>query len=309
MKQYTHAWLAMMAIKRLETANIPVNYKKSCNLLAAWFKNYRDDVVQGAWYPDSVIKDMASSHVLKFTPKVNGDKRFKKLPQTYHFSQRWKNFNKAKHAYEIVSGNLPDRCEAIAHSIIDNLKMQESEQKGSPIVPTGNHIATLFLMLSHYIADAHMPLHCDSRPFSDGTRLHAKIEKEWDDKVRNCYEIDFDNERFFYGRDGYPLRTNANDNVIDWIEAEIKTREFTAGWGSGNNNTWDFMTSICQHSYLTSYKMIPADKDNTLDWDSFIALNQNPTFEQYSKELLVDAIDSTVRVWLRIWRRYLAWLK
>jgi len=310
MKQYTHAWMAMMAIKRLEIADVPVNYKRSSQSLATWFKAYRDDVVQGAWYPDSVIKDMASSHILKFTPKVDGDARFKKLPSTYYFAQRWKNLNKAKHAYEIVGGNLPDRCEAIVQSIVDNLKMQESEKKGSPIVPTGNHIATLFFMLSHYIADAHMPMHCDSRSFSAGTGLHAIIEKKWDDGVRNCYEIDFDNERFFYDKNGYPLRTaNVNDDIINFIETEISTREFSIGWGSGNNNTWDFMTSICQHSYLTSYKMIPEDIDNMLDWDGFVALNQNPSFEQYSKELLIDAIDSIVRIWLQVWRQYQNWLK
>ncbi|NQU52709.1 MAG: hypothetical protein HQ522_09245 [Bacteroidetes bacterium] len=309
MKQYTHAWLALMAIKRLEKANVPVNYSKSCQSLVSWFKNYRDDVVQGAWYPDSVIKDMASSHVLKFAPENGGDSRFRKLPATYHYAQRWKNLNKIKHAFKIEKGNLPDRCEALAHSIIDNLKMQESEQKGSPIVPTDNHVATLFFMLSHYVADAHMPFHCDARPFSEGKNLHAKIEKEWDDRIRACYEIDFDNERFFYSKDGYPLRTNVNDNVIDLIEAETKTRKFTAGWGSGNNNTWDFMSAICQHSYLTSYKMVPADKDNTLEWGDFLALNVNPSFEVYSNELLMDAIDSIVRVWLRVWRHYLTWLK
>jgi hypothetical protein len=45
--------------------------------------------------------------------------------------------------------------------------MQESEDKGSPISPTDNHVATLFFMLSHYIADAHMPLHCDNRTFAN----------------------------------------------------------------------------------------------------------------------------------------------
>ena len=38
--------------------------------------------------------------------------------------------------------------------MIDNLKMQETELKGSPISPTDNHVAVLLFMLSHYVADA-----------------------------------------------------------------------------------------------------------------------------------------------------------
>nr|WP_321487619.1 hypothetical protein [uncultured Draconibacterium sp.] len=310
MKQYTHAWLALMAIKRLDQEIIPDNLKESCNSLVSWFKTYRDDVVKGAWYPDAVIKDMATSHVLKFKPKPDGDKRFKKLPGNYYFSKRWDNFSADAHAYEIVSGNLPDRCEALAHSLIDNLKMQHKEHKGSPIAPTSNHIANLFFMLSHYVADAHVPLHCDVRPFSDGKHLHADIEKYWDNKVRKCYEIDFKNKRFYYDRNGFPLqKANANDEVMSLIEDEIKTRKFIFGWGDDNNNTWDFMSAICQHSYLTAYKIIPANRDNTLDWDEFLNLNVNPDFDVYSKELLSDAIESIAKVWIHVWRRYLNWRK
>lgn len=308
MKQYTHAWLAMMAMKRLQKANIPDTYSISAESLVRWFKNHRDGVVQGAWYPDEIIKDMASSHVLKFKPKKNGDKRFKNLPKTYHFYKRSKELNKEKYSYTIESGNLPDRCEAIAHSIIDNLKMLDSEERGCPISPTNNHIAILFFMLSHYVADAHMPLHCDVRQFSEGTKLHAKIEDYWDKKVKECYEIDKDNERFFYDREGFPNLIKS-DEIIDWIEQELVAREFVPDWGKDNRNTWDFMTAICQHSYLTAYQMIPGKYDENLKWDDFLILNTNPNFDILSKEILIDSIDSITRIWLRVWKRYLDWLK
>ncbi len=308
MKQYTHAWLAMMAMKRLEKAKIPETYSTSANSLVKWFKNHRDGVVQGAWYPDEIIKDMASSHVLKFSPKKNGDDNFKQLPKTYHSYKRLKNAKKSDFTYKIMSGNLPDRCEAIAHSIVDNLKMQESEDKGSPISPTDNHIATLFFMLSHYIADAHMPSHCDVRKFSEGTKLHAKIEDYWDKRVKKCYSIDKDNERFFYDTEGYP-NINKNDEIIDWVEQELISREFITDWGKDNKNTWDFMTAVCQYSYLTAYSMIPKKYNENLKWEDFININVNPSLEDYSKEILIDAIDSISRVWLRVWKRYIDWLK
>ncbi|HNW51591.1 MAG TPA: hypothetical protein PKH79_10955 [Prolixibacteraceae bacterium] len=207
MKQYTHAWLAFMAMKRLQKASIAKNEQKSVVSLLKWFMNNRDSVIKGSWYPDAVIKDMATSHVLKYKPgEANQTGTFRQLPNEYHLYQIGKKNELYKKAYSVEKGNLPDRCESLAHSIIDNLKMQESEEKGSPISPTDNHVATIFFMLSHYIADSHMPLHCDVRQFSEGEDLHAHIEKEWDELIRDCYSIDFDNERFFYDPEGFPLK-------------------------------------------------------------------------------------------------------
>jgi hypothetical protein len=309
MKQYTHAWLAFMAMKRLEKTELSKNYRKSADSLVRWFKNNKDFVVQGAWYPDSVIKDMATSHILKYEPDANSRfNNFRKLPSTYNLQKIGKVSEFYKKPYSIVKGNLPDRCEAIAHAIIDNLKMQESEDKGSPISPTDNHVATLFFMLSHYIADAHMPLHCDSRAFSDGSNIHAHIEHEWDEMVRACYSIDFDNERFFYNPDGYPIMTS-DCELADWLENEIVERKFSLSWGTGNNNTWDFMSAISQYSYLTAYKMIPKEySPENLSWDDFKALNTGYSFEEYNKMLLIDAIDSIAKIWLRVWRKYQKWV-
>lgn len=309
MKQYTHAWLAFMALKRLEKSDIPATNKTDSQTLVNWFKNHRDFVLQGAWYPDAIIKDMATSHVLKFKPDENSkENRFKKLPGEFNLHKIGKASTLYEKPYTIESGNLPDRCESIAHSIVDNLKMLDSESKGSPISPTNNHIATLFFMLSHYIADAHMPLHCDARAFSDKDDIHGHIEQEWDDMIRKCYDIDFGNERFFYDPSGYPLKKD-NDPTTDWIEQELIKRKFSISWGPDNDNTWDFMCAITQYSYLLAYKMIPVNyNEKNLDWGTFRALNTGKTFEEYSRMILIDSIDSIAKVWLRVWARYQKWL-
>jgi hypothetical protein len=309
MKQYTHAWLAFMAMKRLEKTHLSTNYRKKADSLIKWFKNNRDFVVQGAWYPDAIIKDMATSHILKYEhDETSKLKTFRKLPKAYHLYDIGKQSNLYKKPYKIERGNLPDRCESLAHSIIDNFKMQESEDKGSPISPTDNHVATVFFMLSHYIADAHMPLHCDSRAFSNESNIHAHIEHEWDEAMRDCYFIDFDNERFFYDPDGYPLKTD-NNAVVDWLEQEIIDRPFSLSWGTGNSNVWDFMKAITQYSYLTADKMIPENyTPENLDWDTFKSLDTGYSFDDYSKYLLIDSIDSIAKVWLRVWNKYQKWM-
>ena len=208
--------------------------------------------------------------------------------------------------------NLPDRCESIAHSVIDNLKMQESEDKGSPVSPTDNHIALLLFMLSHYVADAHMPFHCDSRRFSAGENLHAHIEDDWDYVIRRCYLVDEVNDRFRYGPDGYPLKDSANDqeyqsSFLKTVDDAILDRRFTKSWGAQNNNVWDFMSAICQYSYLLSYSIVPEQYDHTnvtlTNWQSLGSIS----FNDLSVAVLSDAIDSISRVWFRVWRRYLRW--
>ncbi|MCK4622765.1 MAG: hypothetical protein KAT62_11200 [Desulfuromonadales bacterium] len=196
--------------------------------------------------------------------------------------------------------------------MIDNLKIQKKEAKGSPVSPTNNHIAVLMFMLSHYIADAHVPFHCDSRSFSAGSNIHGKVEGRWDKEVKKYYELDKKNERFFYNPKGYPLfkdHSSYATSILNQVELELNNRDFQIGWGEDNNNTWDFMASICQYSYLLSHDFIPSNFDETNvtkdNWDTLPG--QKYTFDQYSVAVLSDAIDSIARVWLRVWRKYMKW--
>jgi hypothetical protein len=313
MKQYTHAWLAFRAIKRLEGVNLSDTNRHHADSLIAWFKDHRDGVLQGAWYPDAVIKDMATSHVLKLKPSDTGTNRFKRLPTTYLNYEHGKSSPLWHKSFTIEKDdNLPDRCEAIAHSVIDNLKMQEMEEKGSPVSPTDNHIATLMFMLSHYVSDAHVPFHCDTRRFSEGKNIHGHLEGKWEDAIKKFYEIDKANERFFYDRDGYPHRdpdkTQAyKSSFLKRVDDELRKRDFSVSWGAKNTNVWDFMSAICQYSYLLSYSFIPGGYDHKnvtkQNWHSL----GNLSFDQLSVAVLSDAIDSIARVWFRVWRKYRKW--
>ena len=315
MKKYTHAWLAFMAIKRLEETKLSDTDRNYANNLIRWFKSHKDSVIQGALYPDSVIKDMANSHVLKLTPSDDAANKFKRLPSTYLNYQYGKKTALWKKSFTVdKDDNLPDRCESIAHSVIDNLKMQESEDKGSPVSPTDNQIALLLFMLSHYVSDAHMPFHCDSRRFSEGMNLHAQIEAKWENLIRRYYLIDDDNDRFFYDPEGYPLRAKGSNidheyqlSLLKTVDDALRDRKFRIGWGSKNSNVWDFMSAICQYSYLLSYRFIPEKYNHTnvtsTNWQSLGSIS----FDDFSVAVLSDAIDSTARVWFRVWRKYMKW--
>jgi len=322
MKKYTHAWLAFMAIKRLQQVKHSKKNQPHADSLVSWFMGHRDDVIQGAWYPDDIIKDMGSSHVLKIKPEADGPySDLRPLPSTYCSLKARAQSPVFGAPYNVDQNtNLPDRCEAIGHSVIDHLKMLESEKKGSPVSPTDNQIALLMFMLSHYVADAHVPFHCDARSFSSAANIHGHVEGLWDREIKKCYHVDTENRRFLYDSAGYPLPVEDSQGAIDKpflpeLLQILDKRKFLINWGKNkapkveNKNIWDFMLAVCQHSYLLSHNMIPSEETpktvTKKNWDTLSA--SGLTYEELSVWVLSDAIDSIARVWLHIWRKYRKW--
>ena len=322
MKKYSHAWIAFMAIKRLDaiatSESLGANDKNrtEAKALVKWFKDYRDFVIKGAWYPDQVFKDMSTSHIVKYSPCPDSDtSSFLKLPATHSIYKMMTKKPTLSPLYnrpyklERDSGNCVDRCEALSHSIVDNFKMLHHEEKGCPIATTGNHLAMRFFILSHYVADCHMPLHCDVRPYSDGKNIHGAIEKKWEDQVSKSYSIDRDNNRFFYDPDGYPLHLKPTSFVLD-VENEVATRPYVHGWGDGNKNVWDYVRAVSQYSYLFAYHLIPEDFTKNQTMQEFTEQTEwGQKFDEYGKMIFCDAIDSIARIWLRVWIKYRDWLK
>jgi hypothetical protein len=314
MKQFSHAWLAFKAIERLEKVGLDAENRRYADQLIRWFWDHRDGVIKGAWYPDMIIKDMATSHVLKFIPSAQGETEFRSLPDTCQVPAIAVRSTVYGQPYKMVdaSDNLPERCEALAHSVIDNLKMRDTEDKGSSISPTDNHIATCLFMLSHYVADAHMPLHCDGRSFSSLSDIHAEVESDWDKEVRKHFKLDLLNDRFYYNPEGYPLRTQSDysQSFLKRVDDGLATRAFSINYGGTNNNVRTYMLAVCQYSYLLSYAFFPPEYNETnVDKNNWKSLpGQLLDFEQLSEVVFNDAIDAIARVWFRVWRRYVDWV-
>lgn len=309
MKKYTHAWLSMMAMKRIDKAKIPERQKDDARELVRWFNNYRDFVLSGAWYPDSVFKDMSSSHIVKYLSDADSkDRSFREMPKTLALYNAGLKSRFYMQAFTIKGGNLCDRCESFTESLVDSFKILYSEGYGSPITPSCNHIAMRFFILSHYIADAHMPLHCDARSFANKNEVHAFIEDMWDKQVRQSYRIDENNNRFFYDPEGYPLK-NEMTPLIRYVEEELERREFIWAWGAGCRNTWDYMSGITQYSFLLSRDLVPDDRKPEDITTEYYRTSEAFTghFEEYSRIILADAVESIAKVWLHAWVRYRDW--
>jgi hypothetical protein len=329
MKKFSHAWLALMAIKRLDNNKQALGEVdlKHAESLIFWFQNHKDDIVQGAWFPDELIKDMADNHVLKFAPSSQAPpntvsyppEKFRPLPKEYLIFQCGKDSSVRQQAFNVVDpkDNLPDRCESLAESVIDHLKVLQHTEKGSPVSPTSNQVALWLFMLSHYIADAHVPVHCDARKFSEGENIHGEMEKVWDDEIKKYYRLNAQKTRFLYDVDGYPATfkdvaadPSYQQSFLKAVADELAKRKLDFSFGGDNKNVWDFMNAVCHSSYLVSYRFFPPqygpDSVNKNNWQN-LALPAL-SIHQVSTAVLADAIDSICRVWFRVWRRYEDWV-
>jgi hypothetical protein len=317
MKKFTHAWIAFKAIERLKNADLDDANRKAANFLIRWFENHKDGVIRGAWYPDSVIVDNGTSHIMKYRPDAGVPRRdFGKLPLPSLLHEIFHDSPQMEIGFRIdPKYNLPQRCEALSHAIIDNFKIQQYEEKGSALSPSDHHNALLIFMLSHYIADAHMPLHCDDRPGTiDGFDLHDAIERTWEEEVVRYYEIDRVNQRFLYDPGGLPkLKDESIDgyahSMLKAVQDELNQRHFQFGYGAGNDNVLEYMHTISRYSYLMAYAYLP--QDYTLqDFDRDTLQMKNGSgmpFRDMSIIALSDAIDAVAHIWLHDVRRFMKW--
>jgi len=119
-------------------------------------------------------------------------------------------------------------------------------------------------------------------------------------------------KRFIYDSKIHPLFMDDgsfSSSVLCLVEAELQSRKALISLGSGNGNTWDFMSSICQYSYLLSHDFIPSNYNETdITHDNWQGISgQNISIDELTIAVLSNAIDSIARGWLRGWRKYMKW--
>ncbi len=127
-------------------------------------------------------------------------------------------------------------------------------------------------------------------------------------------KCDLKRERFQYDPEGYPLPDTKREkeylsSPLANVVSDVSNRKFEVSYGGGNKNVWDFMSAVCQYSYLQSFELFPERVNpatvTTVNWKGMGPM----AFDDVTIGVLSDAIDSIARVWLRVWRRYVIWTK
>ncbi|MBW2974592.1 hypothetical protein KY366_02645 [Candidatus Woesearchaeota archaeon] len=341
MKSIGHAWVALMALERLKApkkdgyigrnfrsfflgSSFNPYYKEQAERFVQFFDKHKDAFVQGAWFPDSVIADnLTGGHTFKLSRPSNEEeeKEAKVIENTTpgHLSCRRQFVDISRLKEKVCAKDkytLPDRCEALSHAIRDMILIQRHEPKGSDIMFNDDQITLYFLMLSHYLADAHVPVHCDTRDFYTPPKIHPDMEGCWDDEIKRNYLFDTKRKVFDYGLDGAPeLYHDKEEGFKSSFLYEVLDVLSKRGWnpagsrskflGKGNKKVYDYVKAVCFDSYLVSTWFIP--ELSKAEYKKIRILKDEEYKEKLrrmSVHVLADAIDSIAMVWLLTWDSY-----
>jgi hypothetical protein len=337
MKKYTHAWLCLKAIDVLENHISKVNTERQKRIerLLNFIRMFPDTFIRGAWFPDTVIKDnIEGGHTWKYQFDAVKGIQVKYKPPDHNYCLNFvKNQMDEKVSLITSISDLPDRCEALSQTIRDMIKITNMLKKGDILAFNDTQISIMFLMLGHYVADSHVPMHCDVRDFSKPSKIHEDIESFWENEIENSCKINKTLEKFDLDEN---LKLQQKAGIADfentivgkcnellknkmWTNAGIADKSvikdgkttYSADWaallGITNKNVWDYMVGVCHVSFLVCRKMIPDPSPAGIDYNNVRIISNNDLFNSlktFSPMILADAINSIALIWLVTWERW-----
>lgn len=233
-------------------------------------------------------------------------------------------------SHPVEGGHLPNRVIAISHTIGDMLKMSDyplsfyARQKKSKAFErdlmqqkvkdlslsplfSARQIALMFFILSHYITDAHMPLHCDFRDFGGDRSIMGRLPRELHPSIEELWESYFPPKEVLVLHEH--LRTSIADVVEKSLPAESPIKidtddkyKLNPGIYPTVGDEWQEMVHIARTSYALSRKWIDAPYRHVNDM--LTSPDKKAEFEDVTNRIFHDAVESVARLWLKAWGRF-----
>ncbi|MCP4580493.1 MAG: hypothetical protein GY839_02665 [candidate division Zixibacteria bacterium] len=303
MKHNSHIYVAYKAIDFLyeslenlhyESGNIASkkrrkDIREKGRDLERLLKFHKNRVLEASWAPDGILFDMAQYHTFKlFSKKDFKDaKKFGKEPH-----------EKDDHTYYRAKGGggLAFKIDHLSKIISDIIKLRNYNDNYSL-----EHIMYMFLLLSHYVVDAHVPMHCDIRDdvpsdkkpqdgvYYEKFKLHNKIEKEWE---KACTYVGVQEE--------IPGMENADkiaikNNLIEKVEFDVSNelhRNEIKTYIFKRKSLMRSVVNICIDSKNRSLILVKSKNPETYD---------KTIFPDMTREIFSAAIGNLISIWVCIW--------
>ena len=325
MKKYTHAWLSLKAMELLKTyhGHFDDERNKRVKRLLNFMSRYPSTFVRGAWFPDTIIKDnIQGGHTWKYYLDSSNGRVVRYRPPSHNTCLSFVQSElDAKVSLNDRTSDLPDRCEALSQATRDTIRITNKVRSGDVIAFNDSQIAIFFLMLSHYVCDAHVPVHCDIRDFYTPSKIHPDLEGFWENEIKKFYRVSIKTQQFdFDENQNLQLDTSRRgfqnsilykcDEILRqsvWDNMSQTGQDWRAFLGSTNKNLWDYLVSVCLVSFHMSVKMFPLNPPAGVDYDTVRIMRVSPFKDdviRYSPYILADAISSVALVWLATWERW-----
>jgi hypothetical protein len=325
MKKYTHAWLALKAVEWLRNRAGRFNSERRERLerFLEFISKNPTTFVKGAWFPDTVIRDnIHGGHTWKYyLDSSNGRVEKRRPPSHNNCLELVQNELNRKISLVSRTSDLPDRCEALGQTIRDSILITNKNERGDVVLFNDSQVGLFFLMLSHYVSDAHVPVHCDKRDFYEPSRIHDDLETHWEKEITKYFKISGIREEFDLDEGGNlqraAERSGYDQSILHSCEEILRQREWenmstvdnhwSALLGSTNNNFWDYLVSVCLVSFHMSMLMFPLNPPTGVDYETVRIMETVPFRErvdEYSPQILADAVNSVSLLWLAAWERW-----
>lgn len=178
-------------------------------------------------------------------------------------------------------------------------------------------VALWAFCLSHFIADASVPVHCDARALASG-KLHKHLEQRWVDK----YTSAFTKNHFESG--GFNKNKELTKSKANQVLQQARAVDATVGVSflGGNDkvtipslvekDAWYEIVNICRASFAVCCIIAPPDEDPAKGFPydgkdkpglkSLLADDADLMLD-IDKAVLHDAVLTTAMVWKHIWLR------
>lgn len=329
MDQRTHAWIALRAMALLE------DEKKSKNLVALLKPNAKRAAI-GAWIPDLADAKRGGckteNHVLKIAPfdkdkgqwfVVRKDKLLKglgKARKMYDYLDADTSLDAAwwKTSYKGIANpgqHLANRAMALSIAIVDQLIL--GDPKVDCLIPgdidfidnldpkaltSCAQAALYFLMLSHFVADACMPCHCDKRDLSDyGNGLHKQMEKNWAKLVGPEFDKDTLLGPKCSPKDILNKAKDVSDRAGISFGKDIPDIKST--------DVWLEVISLCRASFAVASIVAPPAayaydaKGQRAPFREVFPKSDPKKLSEFNAVVLHDAVLNTAMIWKHVWNK------
>lgn len=331
MKQRTHTWLAIRAIALLEESG-------EADGLVKMLKPHVTATAIGSWLPD--LRDTKpgsgdiDNHVFKMEPyegpeawrfTLKKDDLLKKLGphrKAGAFIDQWGNglssaWWEAPYKADPQPGqHLANRSMALTTTLVDQLIL--GDPAVADLVPgkvsfaidldpaartRREEVATYFFMLSHFVADACQPCHCDARRLAGYMKgLHKEIEAHWDKEIGTYF-------------DKVKLQNTADSAAAVLKKAKEVGHELGLDFEPAvpalvSGDAWLEVLYLCRASFslasiMVSPDEIPYGSEELTTFDAVFDSAARPgLLGDLDRAVLHDAVLNIAIVWKDVWRTF-----
>ena len=253
---------------------------------------YQDLTEEASWAPDYVLHDNDPYHIFKlFTDAEFPNHRLTDLTT----------YTDDGVSYYKFSGGLPFRVDHIVQSIISMNKLRRYNDQF-----TMNQIMYHYLLLSHYVVDAHVPMHCDLRddPPDQGRDMdpsrsskpnkplgnymkagaHSELEELWEKAVM---PIAIEEEIIKPKKKEEYEETDYSKSITFKLLKDCRKNGDIKVYVIPDRGLMDFIIKVCIQSKIRCQKLFPVNDPET---------RNDPILKETTREIFADCIGNLMSI-------------